>query len=82
MMPAIVLLLIAGIWMVRADSEWSFEHTWMRAALGLFALAFLVGGVYLSRAAIGMDRAVAAMAPRKARFSPCSIAGWPGTPWC
>lgn len=59
-MPSVVLVLITGIAMVATDSEFSFGQLWVRLALGLFAGAFLVGAVYLSRAAIQTDRSAAA----------------------
>lgn len=59
MMPAVILVLITGVWMVLADSEWSFRQPWVLLALGLFAIAFLVGAVYLSRIGIALDRAAA-----------------------
>jgi hypothetical protein len=71
MMPAVILVLVTCIWMVVVDSEWSFGQAWVRAALGLFAVAFLDRAVYLSRAAIGMERTVSTMAPSLASSSPC-----------
>src|SRR6266571_4000447 len=56
-MPSVILVLVTGIAMVATDSEFSFGQLWVRLALGLFAAAFLVGAVYLSRAAIQLDRA-------------------------
>lgn len=57
LMPAVVVLPITGVWMVLADSEWSFQQEWTRAAIGLFLVAFAVGAVYLSRIGIQMGRA-------------------------
>ena len=62
MMPAVVLLLIMGIWMVLADSEWSFAQPGVPVALGLFAIAFLVGAVDLSQAAIAIERGAGGLA--------------------
>ena len=59
LMPSVVVLLVTGIWQVLASSAWSFSHLWVRLALGLFILAFLVGAVYLSRVGIGLARATA-----------------------
>ena len=56
LMPAVILLPVTGVWMVLSDSEWSFEQTWVRAAIALFLVAFLVGAVYLSRVGITLDR--------------------------
>ena len=59
LMPAVVLLLVTGVWQVLASSAWSFSQLWVRLALGLFVLAFLVGAIYLSRVGIGLARATA-----------------------
>jgi uncharacterized membrane protein len=56
LMPAVIILPVTGVWMVLADSEFSFSQLWVRLGLGLFALAFLVGAVYLSRVGIQLDR--------------------------
>ena len=59
MMPAVILVLVTGVWMVVISSEWHFSQLWVRLALGLFAVAFLVGAVYLSRVGIQMQHAAA-----------------------
>ncbi len=59
-MPAVVLALVTGVWLVIAGSEWGFSQAWVLIALALFVIAFGVGGVYLSRVGIAMDRAAAA----------------------
>ena len=59
LMPSVVLLLVTGVWQVLASSAWSFSQLWVRLALGLFILAFLVGAIYLSRVGIGLARAAA-----------------------
>ena len=59
LMPSVIVLLVTGIWQVLASSAWSFSQLWVRLALGLFILAFLVGAVYLSRVGIGLARATA-----------------------
>src|SRR6266513_5815287 len=59
LMPSVVVLLVTGIWQVLASSAWSFSQLWVRLALGIFILAFLVGAVYLSRVGIGLARAAA-----------------------
>ena len=56
LMPAVVLVLVTGVWMVIASAEWHFSQFWVLFALGLFAIAFLVGAVYLSRVGIQMER--------------------------
>jgi uncharacterized membrane protein len=58
--PSAALVLIVGIWMVLDETAWEFGQTWIWLALVVFAAAFAVGAVFLSRAAIGAERAVAA----------------------
>ncbi len=70
LMPSVVVLLGLGIWMVLASSAWSFGQAWIVAALGLFALSFAVGAVYLSRVALQMTHAADAASLR------ASIARW------
>jgi uncharacterized membrane protein len=57
LMPSVILVLVTGVWMVFADSEWHFSQLWVLLALGLFALAFAIGAVYLSRVGIQLARA-------------------------
>jgi hypothetical protein len=59
LMPAVILVLATGIAMVLVDSAWSFRQPWVLAALGLFAAAFLVGAVYLSRIGVALGGASA-----------------------
>ena len=56
--PAMVLVLGLGIWMVIDSDAWTFGQGWVRLALGLFAVAFVVGALFQSRAAILAQRAV------------------------
>jgi len=60
LMPAVVLVLVTGVWMVLNGAEWNFLQFWVLFALGLFALAFLIGAVYLSRVGIQMQRVATA----------------------
>jgi uncharacterized membrane protein len=60
LMPAVVIVLVTGVWMVLAGSEFSLSQTWVIAGLGLFAVAFLIGAVYMSRIGIQLDRAARA----------------------
>jgi uncharacterized membrane protein len=59
LMPAVILVLLTGVGLVLADSEFRFSQLWVLLALALFAVAFLIGAVYLSRVAIQLDRAIA-----------------------
>ena len=58
LMPAAILVLVLGIWMVLDSAAWDFEQTWIWLALVLLVVAVLVGAVFLSRAALGAQRAV------------------------
>jgi uncharacterized membrane protein len=60
LMPAAVLVLAFGIWMVVDSTAWSFGQAWVWLALALLAAAVLVGAVFLSRTALAAERAVAA----------------------
>lgn len=64
--PAILAVLGFGIWMVVNSNEVAFSQTWIRLGLGLFALAFLTGAGFQSRAAIGARRAADAGDDREA----------------
>lgn len=59
LMPAVIAVLVFGVWMVLAFSAWQFTQLWILLALGAFALAFLIGAVYLSRIALAMDKLTA-----------------------
>jgi uncharacterized membrane protein len=56
LMPAVVVVLVAGVWLVLISSEWDFTQLWVLLGLGAFVLAFLIGAVYLSRVAISLER--------------------------
>ena len=58
--PAVVVVLLSGLWMVLAGSEWNLGQTWILLALAAFAAAFLIGALYLSRSAIELARVAAA----------------------
>src|SRR5256885_8188100 len=79
LMPAVVLLLVTGVWQVLASSAWSFSQLWVRLALGLFVLPFLVGAVYLSPLGNRLSRATAAyrLASRGAALLDRLLRGYP-----
>ena len=58
--PAPVALVVFGIWLVVDSDAWDLGQTWVQVGLALFAVAFLVGAAFQSRAAIGAERAAAA----------------------
>jgi uncharacterized membrane protein len=57
LMPAVLVVLVTGVWMVLASSEWHFSQFWVVLGLGLFLLAFLIGAIYLGRVGIQLGRA-------------------------
>jgi uncharacterized membrane protein len=56
-MPAVLVVLVSGVWLVLISSEWNFTQLWVLLALGAFVVAFLVGAIYLSRSATELERA-------------------------
>jgi len=69
LMPSVVLLLVTGVWQVLASSAWKFTQLWVVIALLLFAIAFLIGAVYMSRVGIALARAGANAATNRASAS-------------
>jgi uncharacterized membrane protein len=59
LMPGVVAVLVFGLWMVLESEAWDFSQTWIQIAIGLFAVAFVIGALYLSRVGIALGRAVA-----------------------
>ncbi len=55
--PSVVVVLVTGLWLVLAGSEWQLTQLWVLLALGAFLAAFLIGAVYLSRSALLLERA-------------------------
>ena len=58
-MPAMLVVIGLGIWLVLDNDAWELSQTWIWLALVLFGAAFLVGAIFQSRAALGAQRAVA-----------------------
>lgn len=58
--PSVVVLLVTGVWMILDGSGWTFLHFWVQLALGLFAVAFLIGAVYMSRVGLQIERSARA----------------------
>ena len=56
--PAVVVVLVTGVWLVLIHSEWNFRQLWALLALGGFILAFLIGAIYLGRVGIQLERLV------------------------
>jgi uncharacterized membrane protein len=55
--PATVAVLALGIGLVFDSNAWHFGQSWLILALAIFALAFLIGAAFQSRAAIRAQRA-------------------------
>src|SRR4051812_38679815 len=55
--PAVLAVLVFGVWMVLISSEWNFGQGWVPLAIGLLLVAFLIGAVYLGRIGIALQRA-------------------------
>lgn len=45
LMPAVVVVLVAGVWLVLISSEWNFTQLWVLLGLGAFGIAFLIGAM-------------------------------------
>ena len=54
--PAVIGVLVSGVALVLDSAAWDFAQAWVLIAIGLFAVAFLVGAVYLSRVALQIER--------------------------
>jgi uncharacterized membrane protein len=55
--PATLAVLALGIGLVFDSNAWHLGQHWLILALALYALAFLIGAAFQSRAAIGAQRA-------------------------
>jgi uncharacterized membrane protein len=56
--PATVAVVGLGVWLVLDSAAWDFGQAWVQIGLGLFAVAFVIGAVHQSRAALNAQRAV------------------------
>ena len=56
--PSVVVVLVAGIWLVVQEYGANFGQPWIILGIGALVVAFLIGAVYLGRNAIEMDRLV------------------------
>jgi len=68
LMPGVIAVLVFGLWMVLESEAWDFSQTWIQIAIGLFAIAFVIGAVYLSRVGIALGRADGADVPAQRRL--------------
>ena len=60
LMPAVIAVLVFGVWMVLAFSAWHFAQLWILLAIAAFVFAFMIGAVYLSRIALALENLTAA----------------------
>jgi uncharacterized membrane protein len=56
LMPAVLTVIVTGVWLVFASPRWSFTQLWVILALVAFVVVFLVGAIYLSRIALELER--------------------------
>jgi uncharacterized membrane protein len=61
--PSVIVVLVTGVWLVFAEESGNFTQLWVILALVAFAVAFLIGAVYLSRSAIRLERVMSAPTP-------------------
>lgn len=54
--PATLGTVGLGVWLVAASGAWDFSQLWIHIGITLFAIAFIIGGVYLSRVGIKLQR--------------------------
>jgi uncharacterized membrane protein len=46
-LPASLLLVILGVWMVLISQAWNFSQLWVELAIAMFAYSFVSGAFYL-----------------------------------
>lgn len=46
LMPASIVLLVAGLWMV-FEGDWGFEPLWIKLGLGIYVVSAVAGAVFL-----------------------------------
>lgn len=61
--PAVIVVLITGVWLVLAEQSGDFSRLWVVLALVAFAAAFLIGAMFLSRTAIRLERVATGPSP-------------------
>jgi uncharacterized membrane protein len=76
LMPGVLAVGIFGVWMVLEDPGWDFNQAWIVAAVALFAAAFVIGLVYLSRVGIALGRAESVDAADHRRLVDRWLAGY------
>jgi uncharacterized membrane protein len=61
--PAALVVLVSGVWLVLASSDWTLSQPWVLLALGAFVVAVLISAVYLRRSASHLEQASTDGAP-------------------
>ncbi len=77
MLPAVVGTLVFGLWMVFENSQWNFGQLWVRLAIGLFIVAFLIGAIYLGRIGTQLQR----LAPKDLTNGKALLGRWIAGYW-
>ena len=72
--PAVILVLLTGLWLVATSAEWNFGQLWVLIALAGFIGAFLIGVLYLSRTTGALERA----ASTDVRAAQAAVGRWLG----
>ena len=76
LLPAVVGTLGFGVWLVLENAAWDFGQLWVLLAFGLFAVAFLIGAVYLSRIGTRLQRLAVSDEPTAANDGSTLLDRW------
>ena len=76
LLPAVVGTLGFGVWLVLENAAWHFSQLRVLLALGLFAVAFLIGAVYLSRIGTRLQRLAVSDEPTAANDGSTLLDRW------
>jgi hypothetical protein len=76
LLPAVVGTLGFGVWLVLENAAWDFGQLWVLLALGLFAGAFLIEAVYLSRIGTRLQRLAVSDEPMAANDGSTLLDRW------
>jgi uncharacterized membrane protein len=76
LLPAVVGTLGCGVWLVLENAAWDFGQLWVLLALGLFAVAFLIGAVDLSRIGTRLQRLAVSDGPTAANDGSTLLDRW------
>jgi uncharacterized membrane protein len=63
--PAAVVVLVSGLWLVPATSDWAVSQLWVLLALGAWLLAVLLSLVFLNRGAGRLKRVSTGSVPSR-----------------